>query len=98
MIDPEILDNPIPKLTLQPIVENAIYHGLREKNGRGTICIYSEHEDQLIRIIVEDAGKGMKNERLKELEKAIENEGNVLVCEVVIEDLKSILENFMDCE
>lgn len=75
MIDPELLDNPVPKLTLQPIVENAIYHGLREKDGRGNIRIYSEREGQFIRIIVEDDGSGIKIAKLKELEKAMENEG-----------------------
>lgn len=75
MIDPELLDNPIPKLTLQPIVENAIYHGLRKKDGRGNIRIYSEREEQFIKVIVEDDGSGIKIEKLKELEIAMENEG-----------------------
>lgn len=51
----------IPKLTLQPVVENAVKHGLSRKDGVGIITIMAENgEDLLIRI--EDNGLGMEEE------------------------------------
>lgn len=48
----------IPKLILQPIVENAIYHGIKEVEHQGMIkIVVSETDDQLI-ISIEDNGKG----------------------------------------
>ena len=55
----------IPKLIIQPIVENAIYHGLRP-NGGGKINISFESFDNDIIIIVSDNGKGFDTEKLKE--------------------------------
>lgn len=49
----------IPKLTLQPLVENAIYHGLKEKDGEGTITITVEEEENSIALRVSDDGVGM---------------------------------------
>ena len=55
----------IPKLIIQPIVENAIYHGLRP-NGGGKINISFESFDNDIIIIVSDNGKGFDTKKLKE--------------------------------
>ena len=49
----------IVKLTLQPLVENAIYHGIKPKEGHGTIHIVSRQEPGGIGIRVEDDGVGM---------------------------------------
>jgi two-component system sensor histidine kinase YesM len=72
--DISILEYEIPKLTLQPIIENAIIHGLEHKVGRGTIEIdITTTEDRLI-IKITDDGVGMDenvlgsiNERLHEI-------------------------------
>ncbi len=72
--DMSILEYEIPKLTLQPIIENAIIHGLEHKVGRGTIEIdITATEDRLI-IKITDDGVGMEenvlssiNERLHEI-------------------------------
>ena len=59
----------IPKLTLQPLVENALYHGIKESDqDRGTIWIraFSESEDSII-LKVEDDGAGMSQERIDQL-------------------------------
>ncbi|MBA9087107.1 two-component system sensor histidine kinase YesM [Fontibacillus solani] len=65
-IPEELRSAPIPKLSLQPLVENAIYHGLKTKGEPGIIRI-SAREDQNKTIIrVEDDGIGMSEERLKE--------------------------------
>ncbi|MDF2612739.1 MAG: signal transduction protein [Clostridia bacterium] len=60
----EILCQPILKLTLQPLVENAIYHGLKYKDQLGKILITGKVNDEHIEIIVEDNGIGIKEEEL----------------------------------
>jgi two-component system sensor histidine kinase YesM len=64
-VDPIIYKYKIPKMTLQPIVENAIYHGIKEKGSLGHIHIRSEmHEDHLC-IFVFDDGCGMTPDRIE---------------------------------
>lgn len=56
----ELMDYEIPKLTLQPIVENSIQHGIMEKdNKRGTIIITGWKEADTIVLLVSDDGVGM---------------------------------------
>ncbi len=63
--EPEILDAAIVKLTLQPLVENAIYHGIKFKEGIGTVRISgSLEEDGSILIVISDNGIGMSEEQL----------------------------------
>ncbi len=66
-VDPALPGCRTPKLILQPIVENAIYHGLKPKEGTGYlyIHIFSEGDDILMR--VEDTGMGMPKERVEKL-------------------------------
>ena len=54
----------IVKLVLQPLVENAIYHGIKYKEGRGLIQIRVFCQDDCIVLQVEDDGKGMDEETL----------------------------------
>ncbi|MDQ0062307.1 cache domain-containing sensor histidine kinase [Paenibacillus harenae] len=55
------------KLILQPIVENAIYHGIKMKRGPGLITISSEETAADVLLIVEDNGNGMDEEKLSKL-------------------------------
>jgi two-component system sensor histidine kinase YesM len=55
------------KVILQPIVENAIYHGIKKKRGPGWIKIKSEETDTEIMLIVEDNGSGMDEETYRRL-------------------------------
>lgn len=48
----------IPSLTLQPLVENAVKHGLCKKRGGGTIWIHTERSQDEVKIIVQDDGVG----------------------------------------
>lgn len=58
----ETLDCLIPKITLQPLVENAILHGITEKpGGTGVIMLYGSIEQGRLRIAVEDDGVGFKS-------------------------------------
>jgi len=57
--DSELSDKVIPKLILQPLVENAIYHGIREKDGSGLLQIICRRmEDGNVLFIVKDDGVG----------------------------------------
>ncbi|MFC4323733.1 sensor histidine kinase [Litchfieldia salsa] len=57
----------IPKLLIQPLVENSVVHGIENKQGAGFIRITGIIEDKLYRIIVEDNGKGMSQEDIQKL-------------------------------
>jgi len=50
----------VPKIILQPIVENAVYHGIREKNTPGHLQVRVQFDDSgsIVEIIVEDDGIG----------------------------------------
>jgi two-component system sensor histidine kinase YesM len=61
----------IPKMTLQPIVENAIFHGLENKIEQGHIGIHIEVADTLVTLLVEDDGVGMDAETLSNLNKKL---------------------------
>lgn len=54
----------VPKLILQPLVENSIYHGIRLKGERGVIRISSRMEDGDLHILVMDTGVGMTREKI----------------------------------
>jgi len=67
LIAPEVLPVAVPFLTLQPLVENAVRHGLAGKSGVGTISIRAEDAGAQCLITVEDDGVGMDPGRLREL-------------------------------
>ena len=67
-IDPSIYQYQILKLTLQPLVENALYHGIKPKRARGLIRIRGRLlEDHTICLTVEDDGVGIPEETLEKL-------------------------------
>lgn len=63
----DILGLKLPKLTLQPLVENAIYHGIERKIGKGYIIIKVTLTDERLIIKVSDDGIGMSKERLQSI-------------------------------
>ena len=64
---PDILQAKIPKLTLQPIFENAIFHGLERKMGKGILTLKVFVTNKRLIIIISDNGVGIDEQRLKEL-------------------------------
>ncbi|GAA3466665.1 histidine kinase [Nonomuraea roseola] len=66
-IAPEVLPVAVPFLCLQPLVENAVRHGLESKNGVGRIAIVAEDAGAECHISVEDDGLGMDPERLRRI-------------------------------
>ena len=70
-IDKVLYDYEILKLTLQPLVENALYHGIKYKRAKGYVHITGEKDGNLIRLTVRDNGVGMDEDELKELQEVI---------------------------
>ncbi|EFM08470.1 integral membrane sensor signal transduction histidine kinase [Paenibacillus curdlanolyticus YK9] len=64
----ELLNQPVSRLTLQPIIENAIIHGLEPQAEDGEIRIRGSYEDGCCTITVEDSGVGMADEGLSQLQ------------------------------
>lgn len=54
----------IPKITIQPLVENALYHGIKNKRGLGKITISGHMKEDYFILRIEDNGIGMTEERL----------------------------------
>ena len=73
-IDEEAYDCEILKLTLQPLVENALYHGIKGKRGLGHIYVIGCIREGLLEFQVKDDGIGMKESRLNEVRKIITGE------------------------
>ncbi len=63
----------VPRLILQPIIENAFEHGIERKKNSGIVSIYFEEYDRQLNIIVEDNGNDMSDESLSEMKTALEN-------------------------
>ena len=61
----------IPKLILQPLVENAIYHGVKLKRGEGHLKVSIWEEEETIFLEVQDDGKGMPEEKVAELSRLL---------------------------
>lgn len=64
-VDDDILDEKMLKLILQPIIENAIYHGLEPKPGSGSLWIKAYREKEHMIFSIEDNGVGMEGDRWK---------------------------------
>lgn len=63
------------KLLLQPIVENSVYHGLKNKRGKGLISVRAAVDGDMLKIMVEDNGVGMKPEMLEGIFKPLQDQG-----------------------
>lgn len=69
----------IPKLTLQPLVENSIYHGIRTKEGgAGIIRISGIEREHEVVVMVEDSGTGMTQEKIDTINRSVWNYGEQL--------------------
>lgn len=76
-VDERLNNFMILKLSLQPLIENAIYHGIKNKRGRGHINITAQFTDEKhdkIKICVIDDGAGFTAERLEEVRKELDTE------------------------
>jgi signal transduction histidine kinase len=63
-IDPEVLDAPVPNLILQPLVENALRHGIGPRVGVGKVDVTATHRDGRLTMTVRDNGVGLSPDKL----------------------------------
>lgn len=70
-IDPELYGYQILKLTLQPLVENSLYHGIKYKRAKGNIRVTGRLCGDEVHFTVEDNGVGMEEEELHKLQEEI---------------------------
>lgn len=62
----------IPKMTLQPLIENAIYHGIKVKEGKkGCVVIQAQRQEDNLIIEVQDSGSGMTQEEIDAMNSSI---------------------------
>ena len=73
-IDPAIRDCRIPKMTLQPLAENAIYHGIKPKRGKGMLRVTGSLDGGRVTIRVADTGAGMQPQELESLRRQLEQD------------------------
>ena len=64
------------KLLLQPLVENALYHGIKNKRGGGKITVRVSRQNRIMTFTVRDTGKGMKAEQLRQVKTMLQEEWN----------------------
>ncbi|AZS17486.1 cache domain-containing sensor histidine kinase [Paenibacillus lutimineralis] len=74
-IEPELMNLFVIKLILQPVVENAIYHGIKERRGPGFISIRATAEEGMVVIRIEDDGNGMTEDKLSLLRTQLDQVG-----------------------
>ncbi|VEF47744.1 two-component sensor histidine kinase [Bacillus freudenreichii] len=75
-IDEDALFQHIPPITLQPLVENAIKHGFKNKDHDCAVKIVIKKENEMIRVSVEDNGHGISSERMGQIGSAPIESGN----------------------
>jgi two-component system sensor histidine kinase YesM len=64
----------LPKLTLQPLVENALYHGIKTSRRKGFIRVTGSMQDDNLILVVTDDGIGMTQERIDEVRASLEED------------------------
>ena len=69
--DPELDHNSIVKISIQPLAENAIYHGLKQKRGKGKLLIRTYQKEDTVIVEVYDNGNGMSPEKVAEIEQGL---------------------------
>ena len=73
-VPPEMMDVCVPKLSLQPLIENAVNHGLRPLHYRGHIGVRGEMNGETARIIVWDDGVGLNEREVVRLNHLLERD------------------------
>jgi two-component system sensor histidine kinase YesM len=66
-IDPAMLQMPMLKLLLQPLIENSLIHGIQRKKDKGNIYVHGERLENSMRFVVEDTGVGIEEGKLAEI-------------------------------
>ena len=98
-VDPYIMDIEVPSFLIQPIVENAVKHGMRSE-GKLTITITGEIDDDNVIICVNDDGKGMADDTVSHMMDQVSDTGTGLAVKNVHDRIKGYFgpESHMDVE
>ncbi|SEA33477.1 two-component system, sensor histidine kinase YesM [Thalassobacillus cyri] len=70
-LDEEVCHLYVLKFILQPIIENAIYHGIKERRGPGLIDVTAQEKEGKLSILIQDDGAGMSEKQLSEMRQAL---------------------------
>jgi|GEM_PF-99083 len=73
-IDMEALHYKIPKMSIQPLVENACKYGLQAMDGAGLVTISASVAREYLRIVITDSGKGIEQSKLRDIILSVRNE------------------------
>jgi two-component system sensor histidine kinase YesM len=83
-VDSDMMQMPMLKLLLQPLIENSLIHGIQKKNEKGHVYIHGEMQNGRMNFVVEDTGVGIDNNKLRGLRKLLlESQGRRLKQEEV---------------
>ncbi len=77
-IPEEFLETVLPKITIQPLVENALYHGIKNRRGGGRIEISASLKDDAVIISIKDNGMGISESRLNHIITNLDNKNEVI--------------------
>ena len=75
-VDHSLMHYEVPKLILQPLIENAIYHGIDKMRKKGTIHLTIQRQQDQIYIEIMDNGKGMQPEEVDELNQVFKEDNH----------------------
>ena len=75
--DAEVYNYQVPKLSLQPIVENAIFHGLETKAADGKVTIRAYTTDKELVMVISDNGVGIAPDTLLQMQNALRTQGQL---------------------
>ncbi|MNC19293.1 Sensor histidine kinase YpdA [compost metagenome] len=70
-VEPNLLHQTVPKLLLQPMIENAIYHGIGDSEQGGTIWINAVSFEDVLLLTVRDDGRGMPEAEMEKLRDSV---------------------------
>lgn len=77
-IDTEWLDVTLPKMTLQPIIENAVKYGLEPKREPGVLRVFTQVHEQELHIIISDNGVGIEQDLLRQMQEKLEEDARMI--------------------
>ncbi|MDA8212475.1 MAG: histidine kinase [Clostridia bacterium] len=89
-IDPELMEYKVPVLCIQPLVENAVKHGITPKMGQGAVQIIARKVDGELLVIIKDDGVGISKDRFPKVLLPGYGSGNGVGLSNVHERLKSL--------
>lgn len=97
-IDEQAMDFSVPSMILQPLVENAVSHGIRDIEWQGTIRLTVRNLQEIIEICIEDNGMGIEEEKLMEINSGNETRKNLNSTGIGLTNVRSRLSLYYNSE